>query len=158
VSVHADVNGIHRVRVDEAELTAELLSVTEDTALLSLEGAHVSVRFWRHPSGRLHLALPTRNLDLIDSAVLATAGEEAAGDGVVTAPMHGQLLEILVCAGETVARGDKLAVLEAMKMQHEILAEVDGVVAEVVAEAGVQIAAGDRILEIEETAKDAGEK
>ena len=46
------------------------------------------------------------------------------------------------------AKGDPLAVLEAMKMQHHIVAEVDGIVTSVVATAGVQIAADDLILEI----------
>ena len=58
------------------------------------------------------------------------------------------LLDILVAEGDQVAKGDTLAVLEAMKMQHEILAEVDGVVASVPASAGMQVAADDLILEI----------
>ena len=113
------------------------------------------MHFWRHPSGRLYLALPGRSIDLIDTALLAAAGEESAGSGVVTAPMHGQLLEILVKEGDTVARGDKLAVLEAMKMQHQIVAEVSGVVKAVMATAGVQIAADERILEIEPAEQEA---
>jgi len=148
VSVHADVDGGCRVLVNETEQRAEVLSLSETSAQVSLAGAHQTVRFWRAPGGRLHLALAERNLDLIDAALLATS-EETGGDGVVVAPMHGQLLEILVKEGDHVTKGDKLAVLEAMKMQHEILAEVDGVVASVVAEAGVQITADQKILEID---------
>ncbi len=147
VSVHAGLAGECRVQVNEASVQAEVLSLFEDHALISLQGAHQTVRFWRAPDGRLHLALAYRNLELMDAALLA-AIEETGGDGVVVAPMHGQLLEILVTAGDAVSKGDKLAVLEAMKMQHEILAEVDGVVAAVLAEAGVQITADQKILEI----------
>ena len=147
VSVHAEVDGEARVRVNDETLEARILNLSANSALISLTGTHQSVRFWRAPGGRLHLALADRNLDLIDAALLSAA-EEAGGDGVVVAPMHGQLLEILVAVGDPVVRGDKLAVLEAMKMQHEILAEVDGVVAAVVAEAGVQITADQMILEI----------
>ena len=157
VAVHAEGRGHYRVRVGETELDAELLALTDDSALLSLEGAHLSVRFWRHPSGRLFLALPGQSVDLLDSALQAAAGGEAAGNGVVTAPMHGQLLEILVSEGDTVAQGDKLAVLEAMKMQHEILADVAGVVKTIVATAGGQIAADERILEIEPGGQSAGD-
>jgi geranyl-CoA carboxylase alpha subunit len=67
----------------------------------------------------------------------------------VVAPMHGVLLEVLVGEGDSVSRGDKLAVLEAMKMQHEILAEVDGTVVRVAGTADSQLAANDLILEIE---------
>ena len=62
--------------------------------------------------------------------------------------MHGLLLEILVETGARVSKGDKLAVLEAMKMQHEILAQIDGTVDTIAATAGKQIAADDLILEI----------
>jgi len=80
---------------------------------------------------------------------LPPESEEAAGGGNVTAPMHGQLLSIEVQTGDVVARGQRLAVLEAMKMQHEITANVAGTVAAVVANSGRQIGAGDLILTIE---------
>ncbi len=75
--------------------------------------------------------------------------EDAGGDGVISAPMHGQLLEVLVNEGDSVTKGQKIAVLEAMKMQHEILAEVTGTVTRVHADADTQIALGTIILEIE---------
>jgi geranyl-CoA carboxylase alpha subunit len=148
VSVHPEVGVQCRVQVNDVSLQAEMLGLSDDSASVALEGAHRTARFWQAPGGWLFLALADRNLQLIDSALLA-ASDEAGGDGVVVAPMHGQLLEILVAEGDSVAKGDKLAVLEAMKMQHEILAEVGGVVVSVSAEAGVQITADQKILEIE---------
>jgi geranyl-CoA carboxylase alpha subunit len=73
----------------------------------------------------------------------------AGGDRRVTAPMHGLLREIKVSLGEAVVRGQRLLVLEAMKMQHEVQAGVDGIVTSIWREAGTQVAAGDPILEIE---------
>jgi len=70
------------------------------------------------------------------------------GDGCVTAPMHGLLRELCVKQGAPVARGQRLLVLEAMKMQHEILAGVDGHVGRVCRVAGDQIAAGELLIEI----------
>jgi geranyl-CoA carboxylase alpha subunit len=66
--------------------------------------------------------------------------------------MHGKLLEISVREGTGVRKGDRLAVLEAMKMQHEIVAGIDGRVASIAALPGSQIAAGSLILEIEPAA------
>ena len=63
--------------------------------------------------------------------------------------MHGQLLAIEVEAGQAVTKGQRLAVLEAMKMQHEINAPADGTVVEIGAEAGKQIGAGDLIMTLE---------
>ena len=69
----------------------------------------------------------------------------------MTAPMHGLLRELAVKVGDTVTRGTRLAVLEAMKMQHEILSDVDGTVVEVFFQADVQVAADSVLIEIEVT-------
>ena len=66
------------------------------------------------------------------------------------APMHGLLLEVMVSPGDKVVKGQTLAVLEAMKMHYEILAEVDGTVEEVSAVAGSQVAVDDLLIEIKE--------
>jgi geranyl-CoA carboxylase alpha subunit len=63
--------------------------------------------------------------------------------------MHGVVLEVFVVVGEKVEKGQRLAVVEAMKMQHDILADVDGVVSEVSACAGVQVAANDLLVHID---------
>src|SRR4051794_13549495 len=71
------------------------------------------------------------------------------GDGVVKAPMHGKVLAIFVAAGATVAKGERVAVVEAMKMEHALLAPADGVVSEISAQVGAQVAEGAKILTIE---------
>ena len=62
------------------------------------------------------------------------------GDGTVKAPMHGKVLAIFVEAGTTVTKGDRVAIVEAMKMEHALLAPLDGTVSEVAATVGAQIA------------------
>src|SRR5262249_4951132 len=62
------------------------------------------------------------------------------GDGVVRAPMHGKLLTVLVEPGAAVTKGQRLAGIEAMRMEHKLLAPVSGRVSEVLAAAGSQIA------------------
>ncbi len=71
------------------------------------------------------------------------------GDGAVKAPMHGKVLAILVAAGARVTKGERVAVVEAMKMEHALLAPLDGTVSEVSAEVGAQVAEGANILTIE---------
>lgn len=133
-----------------ANVRVQLKSMDESGAKLSVNGRGVEA-IWRTEGATLHLALPGRNLALTDLTSSFAGAEEAGGGGTVTAPMHGRLLEILVASGDQVKKGDKLAILEAMKMQHELLAEVDGTVKEVIAAADAQIAADDLILEIEPT-------
>ncbi|RVU15657.1 acetyl-CoA carboxylase biotin carboxylase subunit [Methylobacterium oryzihabitans] len=66
--------------------------------------------------------------------------------GVVKAPMHGRLVAVLVHPGDAVVRGQRLAIVEAMKMEHALTAPADGTVAEVAAEAGQQVAEGARLI------------
>ena len=70
--------------------------------------------------------------------------------------MHGVLIELSAQPGDRVEAGDRLAVLEAMKMQHQLTAEVGGVVREVLAREGAQLAAGELILTIDKEADNAG--
>ena len=63
--------------------------------------------------------------------------------------MHGKLLAVLVARWRDVAKGHRLAIIEAMKMEHALTAPCDGIVGEIVAEVGSQLAEGARILAIE---------
>ncbi|MCG8562686.1 MAG: ATP-grasp domain-containing protein [Hyphomicrobiales bacterium] len=65
--------------------------------------------------------------------------EAGAGSGVILAPMHGKITKIDVGVGQRVRKGDRLAVLEAMKMEHVLHAPFDGVVSELKTEEGAQI-------------------
>jgi 3-methylcrotonyl-CoA carboxylase alpha subunit len=83
--------------------------------------------------------------------VLAHAGEGGEG-GRLTAPMPGKVIALLVKAGEAVKRGQPLAVMEAMKMEHTLAAPADGVVKELRYGVGDQVAEGDALLDFEAAA------
>jgi len=68
--------------------------------------------------------------------------------GLITAPMHGKVLAILVEKGAAVAKGQRVALIEAMKMEHALTAPIAGTVAEVAAAAGSQIAEGAKVMVI----------
>ncbi|SHE48620.1 3-methylcrotonyl-CoA carboxylase alpha subunit [Loktanella atrilutea] len=72
---------------------------------------------------------------------LARGGAEAGGDAVL-APMPGLVAQVTVSAGQAVAAGDRMVVLEAMKMEHVLRAPRDGIVAEVAVAQGDQVKAG----------------
>lgn len=69
-------------------------------------------------------------------------------EGTVTSPMHGKVLEVLVRKGDTVLKGQRLAVVEAMKMEHAVLAPIDGKVVEIAVTAGSQIAEKAKMIVI----------
>ena len=71
------------------------------------------------------------------------------GGGTVTAPMHGKVLALMVKAGAPVTRGQRVALIEAMKMEHTLTAPSDGTVADVAVKVGDQVAEGATVLRID---------
>jgi 3-methylcrotonyl-CoA carboxylase alpha subunit len=80
--------------------------------------------------------------------MLAHAGEGGTEGGRLTAPMPGKVISISVQSGDPVKKGQPLAVLEAMKMEHTIAAPADGVVAEVLYAPGDQVTEGAELLRL----------
>jgi 3-methylcrotonyl-CoA carboxylase alpha subunit len=66
--------------------------------------------------------------------------------GSVKAPMHGKLIAVFVQPGERVEKGQRLAIVEAMKMEHVLVAPSDAEIAEIAAEPGAQVAEGARLI------------
>jgi biotin carboxyl carrier protein len=75
----------------------------------------------------------------------------AAADGDVRAPMPGQVLLVHAAAGDTVAAGDPLVVLESMKMELVLTAPLDGRVAELTVAVGDKVAVDQPLARVEAT-------
>jgi 3-methylcrotonyl-CoA carboxylase alpha subunit len=74
--------------------------------------------------------------------------DHADGDGEIKAPMHGKVLALLVNDGERVEKGQRLAVIEAMKMEHTLTAPRAGCVGGIAVSVGNQVAEGARVMAI----------
>ena len=79
-------------------------------------------------------------------APAAAAAPVPAGAETVKAPMPGKILSVAVSAGQEVKKGETLLILEAMKMQNEIAAPHDAVVAEVRVAANQTVSTGDDMV------------
>ncbi len=145
--------GNSRYRVFDASESAvvELLSLEGSTAHVGIDDSQHIARFHLPEVGKLYLSIDGRAAQYRDTIRLDGVQDQAGGSGSVIAPMHGLLLEVRVTAGDTVEQGETLAVLEAMKMHYEIVAEAAGEVKEVLAQAGNQVAADDLLMAIEVT-------
>jgi biotin carboxyl carrier protein len=127
-----------------------LQTLTADSVTLWLDGQRVVLGYHQSDTATLILATDQSEVNLINTDLIPPESAEDAQGGKVQAPMHGQLVTLLVEADQSVEKDQRLAVFEAMKMQHEILAPVSGVVQQLNGQVGQQMAAGDVIMVIEE--------
>jgi 3-methylcrotonyl-CoA carboxylase alpha subunit len=114
---------------------------------LNYAGQRTTVQVVR--SGEVaHVFAPQGATQLTVLDALAHAGETQAEGGRLTAPMPGKVVSFAVQAGDTVSKGQVLAVMEAMKMEHTIAAPADGTVAELLYAPGDQVAEGAELLRL----------
>ncbi len=83
-----------------------------------------------------------------EPAKAAPPKAEANGDAAknISAAMPGTILEIKVSVGDTVQRGQALMILEAMKMENEIMASTDGIVDQIHTAVGASVNSGDLLM------------
>ena len=89
----------------------------------------------------------TSSAPAVPSAKPAAKPAEA-GSGTLLAPMSGTILKVLKADGDQVKAGEVVPILEAMKMENEILSPVDGTVASLNLSAGGTVAGGDVLFEV----------
>ncbi len=133
----------------EVRQGADVASITGTGDQMRVDGNRIDLRAVQFEDRTISVATGARTFALVHERVTGGPDKAAAG-GHVTAPMHGNLQELCVATGDAVVPGQRLAVLEAMKMQHELLATVTGTVTSVLASSGMQVQAGDSLIEIEE--------
>jgi len=149
LDVRVALEGAGRTRCSFGE---ELVVLTREAAGWRPEGGGQTLRAVTTPRRVVVYDGDAHVFDVHDP--LAIAAEAGAGGNRIEAPMPGLVKAVFVAAGDRVERGARLAVLEAMKMEHVLTAGRDGVVAEVLAAEGAQVEAGAPLilLETEEVA------
>ena len=114
-----------------------IVKIDEDEKVIYC--AKVNDKWWIHLDGNVS----------VFEVVEPGASNSGANEGEFTAPMPGKVLEVLIPEGATVSEGQPLMVLEAMKMEHRILADRQGVVTIIHFSPGDQVDAGSVLLELD---------
>ena len=148
--------------VEGEEVAVKVTTLAADRFEVSVSDTTVSVRrssgglrlndqaapnYVKHGDRITVFAAPVVDVSIPDP--LGRGGAEVASDAILS-PMPGLLRAMEVTAGQTVKAGDRLAILEAMKMEHILRAPRDGVIATVGATAGSQVEAGALLIALEE--------
>jgi len=134
--------GKFKVSFEDKEYTVEAKGLGIDVGALNTPTQVVA------PSAPTSPPAPAPTPAPVAPAAPATATPAPASEGVVTAPMPGKILKILVKEGEQVKTGQGLLILEAMKMENEIPAPRDGIVKRILVKEGDTVNTGDPMIEI----------
>jgi glutaconyl-CoA/methylmalonyl-CoA decarboxylase subunit gamma len=151
--VHLPDGEIHIV-VDGRSFVADALVASNGATSMRVDGQVLDLWMEGAPPDvgviaagrRFYVRSESERMRALAGAASGKAGGK--GDGVVTSPMPGRVLKVLVQEGETVAAGAPLIVVEAMKMENELFAEQAGTVAKVFVTPGTNVEGGARLIEI----------
>ncbi len=138
VEERLDLSG---VGVSVTAVEAPSTGLVEKSTTVEVNGKRFDVKVWVPESGGV---APTAR-----RAPRTAAATTSGGGGNVTAPMQGTIVKVLAEVGKTVAAGDAMVVLEAMKMENQLQAEKAGTVKSVNVKAGDKVGAGDVLVVIE---------
>jgi biotin carboxyl carrier protein len=148
-------NGDLSVTVRGQKLAADMLAQGGST-VVRLDGHVVDLWMEGAPPGVGVVARGKRFYATVESERMRTQrtalGQKgsATGEGTVVSPMPGRVLKVLVQEGDEIARGAPLVVVEAMKMENELVAERDGRVKKIFVSPGQTVESGARLVEIGE--------
>ncbi len=135
----------YKFKINGGEYDVTINAVEGSIADVQVNGTQYKVEIQDAPSGTAPAApapVPSAPTQVSAPAPSAPAPAAASGKGEsVTSPLPGVIIEVSVTAGQAVKAGQKVAVLEAMKMENEIQAPKDGTVT------AVHVSKGDSILE-----------
>ncbi len=117
--------------------------LVEKSTVVEVNGKRFNVKVWVPPTGGVGQPAPkTRSAS-------RGATQSPTSSGTIIAPMQGTVIKILVTQGQSVAQGDAVLVLEAMKMENQIQTDKAGTVTKINCKAGDTVGSGDVLLVIE---------
>ncbi|MEP3562432.1 MAG: acetyl/propionyl/methylcrotonyl-CoA carboxylase subunit alpha [Marinobacter sp.] len=135
--------------VSQGEAHYELQIQSHEPGQLCIIDNGVRHRCQYHRNGdSLYLQAFGRSWSIVDRTHQPAAGAQGAGSGRIQAAMDGAIIDVLVAEGDTVAQGQTLVVLEAMKMEHPVKADRDGVVAGLHTNTGDQVKRSQLLVEL----------
>jgi 3-methylcrotonyl-CoA carboxylase alpha subunit len=140
------------VKIDDRELSVDVVKAGESVHSLRFEdGTQFAFVHQRHGTQHeISFSGAKAVIEIIDPLSLRRKAREDEGGeaGDVTALMPGRIVRLLVEPGQTVSRGTGLLILEAMKMENEIQAPIDGTIQEVFVSAGDTVESGAPLVHI----------
>lgn len=141
-------NGVLSAEINGAQCSLTVISEQETSLLYEVDGVRRRIAFARD-GNNLFLDTANGNLHLMEITQAPPATTDSEGDGQLRAPMDGAVIDVLVNEGDTVKKGQTLIIMEAMKIEHQLKANRDGVVKTLSTRAKQQLKKRQLLLVIE---------
>ncbi|MEN8256382.1 MAG: biotin/lipoyl-containing protein [Thermodesulfobacteriota bacterium] len=134
--------------------TVSVLKVTDEEVVAKVNGVEHTVAINEIKNLTPTASLPVGETQPVSPVTLVQPAATsprvaAAGTGLISSPIPGHILEICISVGEKVLEGQKLLVLEAMKLENIITAHRSGVIKEILVRQGDAVTHGQGMVEID---------
>ena len=143
----------YKYKINGEEYKVTINEVNETTAQVEVNGVEYNVE-WEKPEAPKPVVVakpvaPAAKPATAPTATPAPAAANAAGGYAIKTPLPGVIIDVKVNIGDTVAKGQTVAILEAMKMENNINSDRDGKVASIAVSKGETVADGAVLITLE---------
>lgn len=138
----------YKFKIGGKDYQVDILGIEGRNASLTVNGVPYQVELEEEVQPTVQAAAPAQPAAPAPAAAAAPAPAPASGGKAVCSPLPGVIISIDVKEGQAVKKGQKLAVLEAMKMENDIQSDRDGTVTAILVSKGDSVLEGAEILKI----------
>jgi geranyl-CoA carboxylase alpha subunit len=131
-------NEDYSISLGEDEIQLQLISDNGSELIYSHQGVRKTCQY-QITNSEIFLRLDSAYFSFEDCTHSAAAAQESGGSGQIKASMDGAIIDVLAQAGDRVEKGQTLVILEAMKMEHPLKSDVDGIVESINTTKGDQV-------------------
>ncbi len=138
----------YQVNINDEQFIIAMLETRNHTTSLIIDGIRETVTCSKQ-ADTLYLSTAAGDYTFHDRTLMPASSSGQAGDGRIKASMDGLIVDVLVEAGENVSRGQTIMVLEAMKMEHPLKADCNGILCSLDVASGEQVRSRQLLATIE---------
>ena len=143
-----------KFRINGNQYNAEVLSIEDNVAEVEINGTRYSVEVDKDmqpvKTPKLVRSISVPSTDIHPAVAKTSSPSAPKGGGTIKSPLPGVILDLFVKVGDTVKIGQRLLVLEAMKMENNIEADKAGKIASIAKNKGDSVMEGDVLIVIGE--------
>ena len=138
--------------INGSQYDVDINNIEDNIAEVEVNGTsyHVEIekKIQATKTPRIVRSISTPSTDIVKSTQLTSSPKESKGAGFIKSPLPGVILNVFVREGDIVKIGDKLLILEAMKMENNVNADKQGKIISIKVRPGDSVLEGDLLIEI----------